>query len=73
VSNLSTKAKTLIAAYAAEVSDAREWRNEENVKRTLAALSAYLSALEQYVDVRDLSKIQDESPLATPAFSGGGL
>ncbi len=45
---LSKRAKRLIAAYAHEVSDHREWRNEHNVARTYAELEAYVAELEAW-------------------------
>lgn len=43
---LSKRARTLLDAYAHEVSDHREWNNEHNVKRSRAELVAYILKLE---------------------------
>lgn len=43
---LSKRATKLLDEYAADVSDHREWNNEHNVKRSRAALVAYILKLE---------------------------
>jgi hypothetical protein len=45
--DVSEHARTLVAEYANEVSDAREWPNRENVQNTRIALLAYISDLER--------------------------
>lgn len=73
---VSLAAKQLIADYAHEVSDAREWPNAENEQRTRQALLAYISALEQFMQVyapSTLMSIQATSKPARKAFGGGGL
>lgn len=73
---ISTTAAQLIADYAHEVSDAREWPNVENEKRTRQALLEYISALELTVkryNALDLQNIQSTSKPAKRAFTGGGL
>lgn len=43
----SEQAKKLVREFASEVSDAREWPNEGNVRNTRTALLAYIADLEQ--------------------------
>lgn len=43
---ISKRAKRLLDEYAHDVSDHREWNNEHNVKRSRAALVAYILKLE---------------------------
>jgi hypothetical protein len=45
---LSKRAERLIAAYAHEVSDHREWNNQSGVDRTYAQLTAYVAELEEW-------------------------
>lgn len=73
---VSGVAAELVADYAHEVSDAREWPNAENEKRTRRALLAYISSLEQSLKVHSpasLQNIQDNWKRANKAFTGGGL
>lgn len=44
---LSRKAQRLIDSFAGDVSDHREWNNEYNLKRSRAALVAYIARLEE--------------------------
>lgn len=74
--SFSSLAKQLLDDYAAEVSDAREWPNKENVRRTRAALADYIFELEQRLHAShpaSLEAIQRKCPRAQRAFTGGGL
>lgn len=73
---ISLVAVQLVADYAHEVSDAREWPNAENEKRTRQALFEYISALEQRLQVLSpatLEAIKRQAKPADKAFAGGGL